>query len=166
MIAFAFTMTYAGLMDLTTMKIRNSLVLGLLAAYSILAPLAGFSIADIGWSVVVAAGVLLVTFIFFSRGWMGGGDAKLASVAALWIGADQTATFLVYTALLGGALTLAILQFRMLVLPAFVQDRRWIVTLQSPQSGIPYGVAIAAAALTVFPKTSWMSDVLGLHAQL
>src|SRR4051794_27082592 len=99
MIVFAVTMTYAGLMDLTTMKIRNGLVLGLLATYAVLAPLAGFSISEIGLSAGVACGVLLVTFVFFSRGWMGGGDAKLATVTALWLGADHAPAFLIYTAL-------------------------------------------------------------------
>jgi prepilin peptidase CpaA len=60
-VVFAFTMVYAGLTDLTTMKIRNSLVLLFLLAYAVLAPLLGFAAYDIGWSAVVAAGVLVFT---------------------------------------------------------------------------------------------------------
>src|SRR6185436_2482760 len=111
MAVFVFTMVYAGLTDLTTMKIRNGLVVLFLLAYVVLAPFAGFSIAEIGWSAVVAAGVLALAFVFFVRGWIGGGDAKLAAVTALWLGADHTAVYLLFAALLGGAFTLGIVLF-------------------------------------------------------
>jgi|SRR5579859_3603979 len=158
-VVFAFTMVYAGLTDLTTMKIRNSLLLFFLIAYAVLAPLLGFAVHDIGWSAVVAMGVLVFTFGCFTFGWIGGGDAKLAAVTALWFGVDHTPIFLVYTALLGGVLSLVILQFRTMTLPAFLSDNTWIVRLHSPGSGIPYGVAMASAALVVFPQTRWMTSV-------
>jgi prepilin peptidase CpaA len=158
-VVFAFTMVHAGLTDLTMMKIRNSLVLLFLLAFAVLAPLLGFDIYDIGWSVAVAAGVLLFTFTCFTFGWIGGGDAKLAAVTALWFGVDHTPVYLVYTALLGGVLSLAILQLRAMTLPTFLQDNSWIVRLHSQGSGIPYGVAMASAALVVFPQTRWMTSI-------
>jgi prepilin peptidase CpaA len=157
MFIFACTMVYAGVTDLTTNKIRNGLVLIFLLAYAVLAPFAGFTVYEIGWSAAVAAGVLLFAFIFFTLGWIGGGDAKLAAVTALWFGADHTPAYLIYTTLLGGAFTLAILQFRVLTLPACLQNRSWISRLHSRGSGIPYGVAMALAALVVFPETRWMT---------
>lgn len=157
MFIFAFTMVYAGVTDLTTNKIRNGLVLIFLLAYAVLAPFAGFTAYEIGWSAAVAAGVLLFAFIFFALGWIGGGDAKLAAVTALWFGADHTPAYLIYMTLLGGAFTLAILQFRVLTLPACLQNRSWISRLHSRGSGIPYGVAMALAALVVFPETRWMT---------
>ena len=160
MFMFVFTMVYAVVADLTTNKIRNGLMLLFLLAYAVLAPFAGFTVYEIEWSVAVAGGVLLVAFIFFALGWMGGGDAKLAAVTALWFGADYTPAYLIYTALLGGALTLALLQFRMLALPACLPNRSWIARLHSPGSGVPYGVAMALAALVVFPQTRWMMAML------
>jgi prepilin peptidase CpaA len=157
MLVFAFTMVYAGLTDLTTMKIRNRLVLVFLGAYIVLAPFAGFTLYEIGWSAAVAAAVLLVAFTFFALGWIGGGDAKLAAATALWFGADHTAAYLLYTAVLGGALTLGLLAFRNLPLPASLQNRDWIARLHSTGSGVPYGVAMALAALIVFPQTRWMT---------
>ena len=157
MFIFAFTMVYAGVTDLTTNKIRNGLVLIFLLAYAVLAPFAGFTAYEIGWSAAVAAGVLVFAFIFFALGWIGGGDAKLAAVTALWFGADHTPAYLIYTALLGGAFTLGLLQFRVLTLPACLQNRSWIARLHSRGSGIPYGVAMALAALVVFPETRWMT---------
>src|SRR5437764_15354703 len=96
---FALAMLYAGFTDVTTRTIRNSLVLALALAYAALAPLAGFAAAEIGWSAAVALAVLLVSFVLFALGWFGGGDAKLAAVTALWVGAAHTGSYLVYTAL-------------------------------------------------------------------
>lgn len=154
---FVFALVYAGVVDLTTMRIRNGLVLILLSAYVALAPLAGFTVEEISWSAAIAAGLLVVGFVFFARGWMGGGDAKLLAVTVLWLGADHAPAFLVYTALFGGALTFAILQLRLVGLPAFLGNRPWIARLQSDQTGVPYGVAITLAALLVFPQTHWFA---------
>jgi len=156
-VIFAFAMVHAGLMDLTTMKIRNGLCLALLAAYVGLAPFAGFTIEEVAWSAAFAAGLLVVSFACFAFGWMGGGDAKLLAVTALWLGFDHAPSFLVYTALLGGVLTLAILQLRLVGLPAFLGSKPWIARLQSDGTGVPYGVAITVAALIVFPQTRWFA---------
>ena len=75
------------------MKIRNELVLFLLATYAVLAPLSGIGWIDIGSSVAIAAGVLIGMFVMFGLGWIGGGDAKLAAVIALWLGADHALAY-------------------------------------------------------------------------
>lgn len=154
---FTAAMAAAALMDLTTMKIRNGLVLLLLLAYPVLAPLVGLSLSEMALSAGTGAAVLMVGFAFFALGWIGGGDAKLAAVTALWLGAEHMLAYLVYTALFGGVLTLILLQFRMVPLPAGLQARPWIARLQSAQTGVPYGVAMAAAALFVFPGTPWLA---------
>lgn len=157
MFVFAFTMVQAGISDLTTMKIRNGLVLLFLLAFVLLAPFAGFTASEIGWSIAVAAGVLVCTFAFFALGWMGGGDAKFAAVTVLWLGADHTALYLIYTALFGGVLTVGLLLLRSSILTAWLGNSSWVARLLSPKSGIPYGVAMALAGLLVFPQTRWMT---------
>ena len=157
---FMTATVWAGVVDLTTMKIRNDLVLFLLAIYAALAPIAGFGAVDIGLSAAVASGVLACMFVFFGLGWIGGGDAKLAAVIALWLGADHTLAYILYTAAFGGVLTLLILQFRLMVLPAACHRISWITQLHDPTSGIPYGVAIASAALFIFPSTPWMAILI------
>jgi prepilin peptidase CpaA len=152
---FAFAMVYAGLTDLTTMRIRNNLCLWLFVSYVALAPLMGFTVEQVAWSAALAAGLLAVSFILFAFGWMGGGDGKLLAVTALWLGVDHAPAFLIYTGLFGGALTLAVLQLRLVGLPAFLGNRPWLTRLQSDNSGVPYGVAITLAALVVFPQTRW-----------
>ena len=41
--------------------------------------------------------------------------------------------------------------------PACSASRSWIARLHSRGSGVPYGVAMALAALLVFPHTRWMT---------
>jgi prepilin peptidase CpaA len=158
-VLFAFAMTHAGLTDLTTNKIRNSLVLLLLLGYGVLAPLAGFTAYEIGWNIAVALGVLLFAFMLFAMGWIGGGDAKLAAVTALWFGANNTLGYLLCMALLGGVFALTIQLFRMLPLPERLVSKPWIVRLHASGAKMPYGVAMALAALVVFPSTSWMTAI-------
>jgi prepilin peptidase CpaA len=147
---------WAGAADLVTMKIRNELVLFLLATYAVLAPFFGIGWQDIGWSVAVAFGVLVCMFVLFGFGWIGGGDAKLAAVTTLWLGPDQALACVIYTALFGGILTIVLIQFRLRLLPAQCLTVSWIMRLHAPETGVPYGVAIAAAALSIFPATHWM----------
>jgi prepilin peptidase CpaA len=159
MLVFTFTMVYAGLTDLTTMKIQNGLLLLFLLAYAMLAPVVGLTVPEMGWSAAVAGAVLVVAFIFFALGWIGGGDAKFAAVTALWFGLDHTAAYLIYIALLGGVFTLCLLQFRIMALPAWLPDRAWIARLHSQGTGVPYGFTMALAALIVFPHTRWMTAI-------
>src|SRR5690606_30332965 len=109
---FPLAMIFAGLMDLATMKIRNVLVAAIGLAWLALAPLAGFSLQEMGQNFGVALFVLVLTFFFFVRGWIGGGDAKLAAVTALWFRPEEALVYFAITSLLGGLLTLGILQLR------------------------------------------------------
>ncbi len=103
---------------------------------------------------VGAAGVVLVVaFGFFSRGWIGGGDAKLAAATALWLGFDHLLPYLIYASLFGGALTLLLIQFRLVPLPDVLARQEWVQRLHRKDGGVPYGIALAAAALAVYPET-------------
>lgn len=157
LILFPMAMIYAGLMDLVTLKIRNALVLLIGAAWLVLAPLSGFSLAELGSSAAAAGVVLAVTFVFFALGWIGGGDAKLAAVSALWFRPDEALLYFTYAAVLGGFLTLVILQLRSRMMPTVLNRVHWIVNLQDSKTGVPYGAAMAPAALIVFPQTAWVA---------
>ncbi len=85
-------------------------------------------------------------------GWIGGGDAKLAAATALWFGFDYLLDYLVYASLFGGVLTLLLIQFRRLPLPALLARQKWILRLHDNGGGVPYGIALAAAALIVYPQ--------------
>jgi prepilin peptidase CpaA len=154
---FPAVMAFAACSDLLTMTIANRVSLILAGGFVLLAVMAGMSPIDIGWHFAAGGAVLVATFVMFSCGWIGGGDAKLAAATALWLGFAHLFDYLVYASLLGGALTLALIQFRMLPLPSPLVGRVWIERLHRRGGGVPYGIALAAAALLIYPHTPWMT---------
>ena len=154
---FPLGVAFGAATDVVSMTIPNRLVLALLAGFVLLAPVVGMDLETFALHLAAGAIVLAVSFACFAFGWIGGGDAKLATAAALWLGAESLLAYLVYAALFGGGLTLLLLQLRMMPLPASWQARPWIARLHGRQTGVPYGVALAAAALVVLPGTPWMA---------
>ncbi|HEX5210752.1 MAG TPA: prepilin peptidase [Pseudolabrys sp.] len=153
---FPALMAFAASSDLLTMTISNRLSLALAGGFFLLTLITGMGLTAIGMHLAAGALVLTVCFGFFAMGWIGGGDAKLAAATALWFGFDYLLDYLVYASLFGGALTLVLIQFRRLPLPDVLARQAWIAKLHDDGSGVPYGIALAAAALVVYPKTGWM----------
>jgi prepilin peptidase CpaA len=159
LLLFPAMMAFAASSDLLTMTISNRISLVLTVGFFGLALLMGMSVTDVAWHVMAGMLVLSITFTFFSLGWIGGGDAKLAAVTALWFGFDHLLNYAVCASLFGGALTMAIIRFRMSPLPAALAGQEWIERLHRSDAGVPYGIALAAAALFVYPDTVWMASV-------
>jgi prepilin peptidase CpaA len=159
MALFPALMAFAASSDLLTMTISNRLCLLLLAGFVVLCLLAGLSASDILLHLAAGALVLIVTFGFFTRGWIGGGDAKLAAATAVWLGFDHLLAYFIYASLFGGALTVLIIQFRMIPLPAALARQEWVERLHRKEGGVPYGIALALAALVVYPDTAWMNSI-------
>jgi prepilin peptidase CpaA len=160
LLLFPALIAFAASSDLLTMTISNRVSLALAAGFVLLAIVSGMSLDAVAMHIGAAALVLSVGFICFSFGWIGGGDAKLAAATALWFGFDYLLEYLVYASLFGGALTLLLLQFRLLTLPPTLEWYDWIMRLHKKGGGVPYGIALAAAALTVYPQTGWMSAIV------
>ena len=159
MMLFPAMMAFAASTDLLTMTISNRVSLILIGGFVVLAFAGGMSGVDVLWHVGAACLVLVIAFGFFARGWIGGGDAKLAAATALWLGFDHLLPYLVTASLLGGALTLALLQFRIAPLPDWLARQEWVERLHRNDGGVPYGIALAAAALAVYPDTQWMAAI-------
>jgi prepilin peptidase CpaA len=157
LLLFPALMAFAASSDLLTMTISNRLSLALAGGFLLLTLVTGMSLAAFGMHLAAAALVLAISFGFFTQGWIGGGDAKLAAATALWFGFDHLLDYLIYASLFGGALTLLLLQFRRLPLPSVLARQPWIQRLHETGGDVPYGIALAAAALAVYPKTGWMS---------
>jgi prepilin peptidase CpaA len=159
LLLFPALMAFAASSDLLTMTISNRLSLALAGGFFLLTILTGMDIAAVGMHLAAAALVLVVAFGMFTQGWIGGGDAKLAAATALWFGFGHLLDYLVYASLLGGALTFLLLQFRQLPLPGPLARQHWILRLHDKAGGVPYGIALAAAALIVYPNTGWMPAI-------
>jgi prepilin peptidase CpaA len=134
--------------DVKTFRIPNLLV----AAVAILGLFRLIMIADPSaalYTVGASAGILIVGFVLFWQGFLGGGDAKLVTAAALLVGYHDLLSFLFFMGICGACVSAAIL-----------------VTHWSSRANtklyVPYGVAIAAAgAVTLFFQSPLVSSFIG-----
>lgn len=152
-VVFPFLMAYAAASDLLTMRISNRLTGLVFAGFVLYAFASGMMWNDLLRHLAAGGLTLVITFAFFARGWIGGGDAKLAAATALWIGLAHLPEYLVVASILGGPLTLAIVSARRYPLPKLAQKLPFAVHLHDTKTGVPYGIALAAAALLVLPNT-------------
>jgi prepilin peptidase CpaA len=156
LVLFPALMAFAASSDLFTMTISNRVALALVAGFFALAFASGMDLNDVLSHVGAGFAVLVVTFTFFSRGWIGGGDAKLAAATALWLGFDHLMAYGLYASIFGGVLTVAMIRFRLMPLPAALAEQEWVKRLHRLDGGVPYGIALAAAALLIYPDTALM----------
>ena len=147
-------MALAASSDLLTMRISNKLVLFLVASFCVLAIAINLPLQQFAMHVACALVVLAAGFAFFALRWVGGGDAKLAAATTLWLGFGLTLPYLIYAALLGGALTLAILVLRRMPLTPFLARYRWLERLHDSKTGVPYGIALAVAGLLTYSNSA------------
>jgi prepilin peptidase CpaA len=153
LLVFPFLVILAGASDLLTMTIPNRISLLLAGGFAACAFLLGLPLPVLVGHLASGALVLIVGFGMFAAGWIGGGDAKLAAAAALWLGFGSLLDFVLAASLAGGVLTLLILTFRRIPLPAFALGWAWTTRLHDRRKGIPYGIALAAAALFIYPSS-------------
>lgn len=156
LLLFPALMAFAASSDLFTMTISNRVSLALTAGFFALALGMGMSGGEILSHTGAGAMVLAITFCFFAFGWIGGGDAKLAAATALWLGFDHLLPYAFYASIFGGVLTVVIIKFRTMPLPQALARQAWVRRLHQNDGGVPYGIALAAAALIVYPHTTWM----------
>lgn len=154
---FPAMMAFAASSDLLTLTISNRVSLILVGGFVALALIGGVSAADVLSHLAAGCVVLVAAFSLFARGIVGGGDAKLAAATALWLGFDHLLPYLLYASLLGGALSVGLIWFRMAPLPDWLARHDWAQRLHGKDAGVPYGIALAAAALAVYPHTPWMA---------
>jgi prepilin peptidase CpaA len=146
--------------DLASFTIPNFLSLALAGTFALFAVLLRFSPAMAGLHLLAGFVGLAIGFALFALNYIGGGDAKLYAAVGLWIGPHDFLSYTLVAAVMGGALTLAILALRQLPLPAGLTRQGWILKLHDQHSGIPYGVALAAGAVVILPQ----AEILRLAA--
>ncbi len=89
---------------------------------------------DMAIQLGIALGIFALFAAAFQLGMMGGGDVKMIAALALWFPFNQLVSLLIIMSLAGGAITLVML------------IDKW-VRRRSEQPEVPYGIAIAIAAL-------------------
>jgi prepilin peptidase CpaA len=164
---FAALMIWAAISDFRSHIIPNQISLGALALYPVFVMSAPEPVGWIG-AAIMAAVFFGVGFLMFALRAMGAGDVKLITVAVLWTGPKGFGLFILVLAGAGLALAVvtafrAVLAKRRAAAPpgealaaetpasavarvrGFLAEFRYIPLLKLDT---PYGVAIAAAALT------------------
>ncbi len=118
----------------------------------VLFPIAGFMHPEaVQW-----LGSLYSFLLYFAIGYavfvlrlMGGGDIKLLAVCALWCSWGEASTMLIlYTSLYGGLLTAFLLIMRP-ICSTFLSAEKTNFRVLRKREPVPYGIAIAAAFLTL-----------------
>jgi prepilin peptidase CpaA len=158
---FTGLMAVAAVEDLRRLVIPNALILALCVLWPLHLALApNLTLATGGLAAGCAAAVFVVGAVLFSRGLVGGGDVKLLTAATLWAGPAATPALLVWTGLLGGLLSLALLTpFGSQIAAArpVAPGSSGAAANEAHPVAVPYGVAIATAAIlvTIPPNFSW-----------
>jgi prepilin peptidase CpaA len=161
LVVFAGLLIYAACSDVATMTIPNWVSIALAALYPLAALASGASFGEIGAHVLFGFGVLLIAFVMFQFGILGGGDAKLISAAAVWTGAGAFAPFVLGTAIAGGVLALVLLIARARVRPGETRPA-FVNRLLTPKGGVPYGVAIMTGGLAALHALPFSAMALTL----
>lgn len=142
----------AAITDLLTMTIPNRVSAVVLGAFLVLAPFTGLAWPDIGMSLVAGLAVFSACFALFALNVMGGGDAKLLTVAAVWFGFNHSLLiFLTTVGYVGGAVTLLFLLVRLQSNSVLAMGIPLPASLVSAKK-IPYGIAIAIAGFLTYDQ--------------
>lgn len=157
---FPVAMAFAAANDLFTMKIPNRISLALIAAFVAVALLTRMPLETFGAHVAIAVAVLAVTFILFSLNMLGGGDAKFMAAGALWMGTGFIVEYIAYVTIFGGLLAVVILGYRNVLPAGALPLPPWAQRLHTAGGAIPYGIAIAAGGLMVFPHTALFRELM------
>ena len=148
---YALALAAAGTSDLVRYQIPNGLSIALLLAFALLA--VSLPLPSTVSHLLAGLTVFGVTSLLFAAGICGGGDVKLLGATALWMGWSNLPGFLLLMALIGGALALSLVLARRIarsemVVATGARPRR----LFTKHAGVPYGVAIALAGLSMLPR--------------
>mgnify|MGYP000644984440 CR=1 FL=1 len=141
-----FSMLAVIYFDVTRYTIPNWLCGSLILLYPIAIWMAPGTV-DWQMALVAMLVVFAVGYVVFSRGWMGGGDIKLMTACALWVGWHSLLSFVFLVAIFGGVLSVVLVVGRK-VYPFIpkLRDKKPPRIFQK-DGPVPYGLAIAAGFL-------------------
>ncbi|MDZ7283388.1 prepilin peptidase [Sphingomonas sanguinis] len=145
LVALVLLLVSAGIEDARTREIADAKNI----AIALLAPLWWWTSGLAVWpDMAVQIGIALAVFLLFAQafriGMMGGGDVKMIAAIALWLPLSSLFRMVLVMSIAGGAVTIAMLV-----------DHRLRVRKQgdaAPAIEVPYGVAIAIAALVTLQE--------------
>lgn len=144
---FVAFLVLAAYSDVTDLRIPNRLTGAMAVTGPAATMLAGPGAAAVPPALLTAAVVLAIGWGMFELGWLGGGDAKLAAAAALWLGPGATMAFVLVTALFGALLAALLLGLSRLERRRAAVGGRWHGRLLADRIAVPYAAAMAPAGV-------------------
>ena len=160
-VVFPLCLALAASSDFLTMLIPNRVPAILIAAFLLVAPLAGLGLTEIAMHLAAGLLVFSVCFGLFALNVMGGGDAKLLTASAVWFGmTGSLVEYLVCVSFFGGVLTLAILTLRAhgdAIMASGLPVPDHLLSARK----VPYAIAIGLAAFVAYPSSPLMLAALG-----
>ena len=160
LVIFPLCLAVSAFSDMLTMTIPNRVSLLLLISFPVIAFFAGLSVYDIAMNFAAGLTVFAVVFALFALNVMGGGDAKLLATSAIWFGFHPSLMeYLIYVGLLGGFLTISILELRSHT-NSILGMGLPIPTPLLMAKKVPYGIAIGIAGILAFPSSPLMQLVM------
>jgi prepilin peptidase CpaA len=153
---FPVLITVAAIGDFLTMKIPNWLNVLIGVTFFCAAFYVGMPLEQIGWHVAAGVIVLVAGFGLFATGYIGGGDAKLLAVAAMWLGTAQLMEFLLIMSVAGGLLAIVMKLWWWVKLETELRGFKWFKSTVKSSIDLPYAVAIAVGALFAFRHSWWL----------
>lgn len=148
---YAAPLVVAAAWDTASFRIPNTLNLVFLALFPVAVLVAPHG-PDWLWHAAAFGAVLGAGIVLFTLRLLGGGDVKLMAVTALWLGWEPLPQFLVWVAVCGGVLSLALILLRTAPLQMVYAHLGGAPRLLRPKADVPYGIAIAAGGLVMAGK--------------
>jgi prepilin peptidase CpaA len=163
LVLFPALMVFAAFSDLLTLTIPNVISLVLILLYFALSAWIGTPLFVITLHVCCGLVVLARSFVLFEMGIIGGGDAKLASATALWLGFENLMDYAVAFSFIGGGLAMAIISLRWHTHADQGQSVSLLGRLADKAvNRMPYGVALGIAGMLLYPHSTIWHGLAGV----
>lgn len=150
----------AALEDLRALRIPNVFSLIIFLMFPLAYAMMHFSGAGYDFHLLsrlgVFVGVFVLTYILFALRILGGGDAKMITAFAPWVGINGLMTYFFYMALSGAFLAFLALVIGRLPVAKRAPPASWPGVLAVGKKDIPYGVAIFIGAAAAFIQLGYL----------
>lgn len=146
--------------DVKSLRIPNLYSVLIIAAFAVAFLVSPESFGPLWHHAGALVVVFLVTYLMFIAGMMGGGDSKLGSALALWVGIKGVVFYVFWMAVAGGvigALSLLIKKKKPFAKPL---AGSWMAAAQEGKSAIPYGIAISFGSWMAMLQTGFITKQL------
>ncbi|MBM9594753.1 prepilin peptidase [Roseitranquillus sediminis] len=146
-VVFLGFLGWAAYCDAADLRIPNRLTLAMAGMGPFAVWLLGPGVGALPAAFLAGATTLIVTWTMFELGLLGGGDAKLAAAAALWLGLEATLVFVLATAVFGAVLAASLVILSRSAAAQALVGLRWQERLNADAISVPYAVAMAPAGV-------------------